>query len=46
MTDNDDDNNNDDNNDDIGAVDCRWVIGCDCWCDILRLKNDDVMYGM
>ena len=33
MTDNDDDNNNDDNNDDIGAVDCRWVIGCDCWFD-------------
>ena len=27
MTDNDDDN------DDIGAVDCRWVIRCDCWFD-------------
>ena len=21
------------NEDDIGAVECRWVIECDCWCD-------------
>ena len=26
--------------DDIGAVECGWVIQCDCWCD----TEDDDLY--
>ena len=27
-------------NDDLGALECRWVIGCDCWYD----TDDDYDY--
>ena len=27
--------------DDIGAIDCRWEVDCDCWCDTDGDDNDD-----
>jgi len=28
------------NNDDIGALECRWGIGCDCWYDADYNEDD------
>jgi len=28
-------------NDDLGALECRWVIGCDCWYDTDNYNDDD-----
>jgi hypothetical protein len=34
----------DTNVDDIGAVECGWVMECDCWCDtnvVVVVVDDD-----
>jgi len=30
----------------IGAVECSWVIECDCWCDTYDDDDDDDVYDI
>ena len=30
----------------IGAIKCKWVIECDCWCDTEEDDDDDESVGV